>query len=479
MNSWVIAILVAVVLFINLIFSIILIFIERKDTGSTWAWLFILNVLPIVGFFIYLMIGQNFTREKRFKKKIISDKKRKLYFEKQRKLYKVDKDMIKNIDMIEMNYQNCKAMYTQLNDVELYFTGEEKFKALIDSIKNAKKYIHMEYYIFRKDKIGKEIMDLLVEKLKEGVEVKLLVDAMGSGGLNHKFRIREFVNAGGEFQVFFPGITAHINLRINYRDHRKIVIVDGKYGFLGGFNVGDEYLGRYKKIGNWRDTHFRVEGEAILDLQERFLMDWIYASEQEIDNIEKYFDVKGCEDSNVGIQIVSSGPDHVHEFIKNGFVKIINNSKKYLYLQTPYFVPDETVMQCLRICALSGVDVRIMIPANPDHFFMGWAASSYIDQLLSSGVKVYSYTNGFLHSKTMVSDDIVSSIGTANMDIRSFRLNFETNAFIYNEKIALKMKDEFYKDMQYCTHITAEIYEKRGVFTKIAESIVRLLSPIL
>ncbi|SHK43941.1 cardiolipin synthase [Hathewaya proteolytica DSM 3090] len=479
MGTGAIVALIFTILFLNLVLSIALIFIERKDTGSTWAWLFVLNVLPVIGFFIYLMFGQNFTREKRFRKKIIGDSERKSYFEKKRKLYKFDRDMINNIDMIEMNYQNCKSMYTQLNEVELYFDGNDKFESLIQCIKNAKKYIHIEYYIFRKDDIGKEIIDLLVEKLKEGVEVKLLVDAMGSGKLNHKKNIRDFVEAGGEFAVFFPGLTAHINMRINYRDHRKIVVIDGECGFLGGFNVGDEYLGRYKSIGNWRDTHFKVVGEAILDLEERFLMDWSYASEEDIADVERYFEVKEVKNSNVGIQIVSSGPDHDQEFIKNGYVKIVNNAKQYLYLQTPYFVPDETVMQCLRICALSGVDVRIMIPANPDHIFMGWAASSYVDQLMDAGVKVYYYHKGFLHAKTMVSDDAVSSIGTANMDIRSFRLNFETNAFIYNEKIALQMKEQFEKDMEDCTLVTTEIFAKRGTFMKIAESIVRLLSPIL
>lgn len=472
-------IIIILMFIINITFIGALIFIERKDPSTTWAWLLVINIFPIGGFFIYLLFGQNFTREKKFKRKLISDEKKKKYFNVKREQYKIDESIAENIDLVEMNYRNSNSMYTQLNDVDIYFDGNDKFKALLESIKGAKKYIHIEYYIFRRDRIGDEIINLLIEKLKEGVEVRLLVDAMGSSKINHRKKIQDYIDAGGKYAVFFPGLTAHINMRINYRDHRKIVVVDGKEGFLGGFNVGDEYLGRDKKIGYWRDTHFKIKGEAIRELEERFLLDWTYAADEDVTDLDKYLKVEENLESNVGMQIVSSGPDHEEQYIKNAYVKIINNAKKYVYLQSPYFVPDETLLQALRISALSGVDVRIMIPGNPDHVFMGWAASSYVSELLYVGVKVYYYNKGFLHAKTIVSDDTVCSIGTANMDIRSFKLNFETNAFIYNKNIAIDMKKRFNIDIEESHLISEEEYKNRSVWRKIAESIVRLLSPIL
>lgn len=472
-------IIIILIFIINIMLVGALIFIERKDPSITWAWLLVINIFPVGGFFIYLLLGQNFTREKKFKRKLISDEKKKKYFNIKREQYKMDESISENTDLVEMNYRNSNSMYTQLNDVDIYFDGKDKFNALIKSIKNARKYIHIEYYIFRRDSIGEEIISLLISKLKEGVEVRLLVDAMGSSKINHKKKIQDYINAGGKYAVFFPGLTAHINMRINYRDHRKIVVIDGKEGFLGGFNVGDEYLGRDKKIGYWRDTHFKIKGEAIRDLEERFLLDWSYAANEDVKDLDRYLKVEENLESNVGMQIVSSGPDHEEQYIKNAYIKIINNAKKYVYLQSPYFVPDETLLQALRISALSGVDVRVMIPGNPDHIFMGWAASSYVSELLDVGVKVYYYNNGFLHAKTIVADDTVCSIGTANMDIRSFKLNFETNAFIYNKNIAMDMRKRFNLDIKESHLISEEEYRSRSVWKKTAESIIRLLSPIL
>ena len=467
------------VIVLNIIFSFFLIFIERKDPTTTWAWLLVLLVFPIVGFIGYLIFGQNLSRQKIFKDKIIFDEKKRKSITDQEKIALLKHSGgNKFADLQKMNFNNSGAKYTINNSVDVYTNGEDKFKQLIEDIKNAKNYIHVEYYIFKNDFLGKKIIEELTKKAKEGLEVRLLVDAMGSRMLT-KNTLKHYIQAGGKFSLFFPGILPHVNTRINYRNHRKIVVIDGIYGYVGGFNVGKEYINRDPEFGFWRDTHTRIKGDAVDDLNERFLLDWCYASHEKITDYNKYI----CEDKNVSgdvcMQIVTSGPDHKEEYIKNAYIKIINNAKKNVYLETPYFVPDAPVLEALRISALSGVDVRIIIPGKADHFFMKWAASSYIGELLEAGVKVYSYKNGFIHAKTMVSDSGVMSIGTANMDIRSFKLNFEVNAFIYDDRIAIDGENQFRKDMEFSEEITKEIYNNRRLLLRIEESLIRLLSPIL
>ena len=468
-----------IVLILNILFSFSLIFIERRDPTTTWAWLLIMIVLPGIGFIIYLMFGQNLSRQKMFKEKTIDDaKKRKILNAMYESNISSHDGGEKFFDLRKMNFNNLGAKYRINNDIDVYVNGEDKFKQLLQDIRNAKNYIHVEYYIFKKDILGKTIIDELTKKAEEGLEVRLLVDAMGSRKLTKKV-LKKYIAAGGKFSLFFPGILPHLNTRINYRNHRKIVVIDGKYGYVGGFNVGKEYINKDKDVGFWRDTHIRIKGESVDDLNARFLMDWCYASGEKIENYKYYMIKDKGKEGDIGIQIVTSGPDHKEQYIRNAYIKLINNAKKNVYLETPYFVPDAPVLEALKISALSGIDVRIIIPGKPDHFFMKWAASSYIGELLEAGVKVYTYNNGFIHAKTIVADSLVMSIGTANMDIRSFKLNFEVNAFIYDDRIAKSGEDQFRKDMSNSDEITKEIYNSRSLTLKIKESVIRLLSPIL
>lgn len=469
------------ILIINIILIIFLIFFERRNPTTTWAWILILTVLPIVGFLIYLLFGQDLSYRKMFSKKIIDDEKKNAYINKITKNYIYDSNSLENKDIIKMNFRNAKSLYTQMNDVKLYFDGKDKFNDLFEEIRNAEKFIHMEYYIVQSDNLGHELIELLTQKAKEGVEVKFLFDAMGSNklGRDRDKILKGLKEAGGSYASFFPSRFSYINKRINYRDHRKIVVIDGKAAFLGGFNVGDEYVGKNKKIGYWRDTHLRIKGNAVNDLEARFLMDWTYASKEDIKDYNSYFPRKENIPGRVGMQIVSSGPDHNEQYIKNGYVKIINNAKKSLYVQSPYFVPDDNILDSLKISAFSGVDVRLMLPKNPDHKFMAWGAQSYITELLKAGVRVFLYDNGFLHCKAIMADDSVCSVGTANMDIRSFKLNFETNAFIYNSEITNKLENQFFIDMQYSKEINIEEFKHRSRLSRTLESITRLVSPIL
>lgn len=468
-----------VVLILNIIFSLSLIFIERKDPTTTWAWLLIMMILPGVGFVIYLMFGQNLSRQKIFKEKTQFDEiRRKDLGNKYYSDNHAHDGGEKFFDLRKMNFNHSGAKYTTNNNINIYINGEDKFRQLIEDIKNAKEYIHVEYYIFRNDILGKVIIEELTKKAERGLEIRLLVDSMGSYKLTKKC-LKKYIKAGGKFSIFFPGVLPHINTRINYRNHRKIVVIDGKYGYVGGFNVGKEYINKDKKVGYWRDTHVRIEGEAVNDLNERFLLDWCYASEEVIDSYDKYILKDIGQVGDIGIQIVTSGPDHNEEYIKNSYIKIINNAKENVYLETPYLVPDIPMLEALRLSALSGVDVRIIIPGNPDHFFMQWAASSYIGELLEAGIKIYLYQNGFIHAKTIVADSTVVSIGTANMDIRSFKLNFEVNALIYDDRVAAQMEEQFVKDIKESEEITREVYEARSVWLRMKESLIRLLSPIL
>lgn len=468
-----------IIVIANIFFSFSLIFIERKDPSTTWAWLMIMIVLPGLGFIIYLLLGQNFSRARLFKEKKEFDtiKRREL----SKDFTSKEHEHIggeQYLDLIRMNYTHSGARCTYNNEVDVYYNGVDKFTQLIKDLKNAKKFIHIQYYIIRPDRLGKKIMSILEEKAAEGVEVRFLVDSMGSYKVTRR-SLRNFTKNGGKFEIFFPGIFPHVNTRINYRNHRKMVVIDGEYGYIGGFNVGDEYINENKHIGFWRDTHIRIRGEAVNDLTNRFLLDWCYASGEEIEDFSKFYPKNPIRDGDIAIQIVTSGPDHNEEYIKNAYMKMINNAKKYVYLETPYFVPDSPMLEALKLSALSGVDVRLIIPGKPDHIFMKWAASAYIGDLLNAGAKVYLYQNGFIHAKTIVADGKVCTVGTANMDMRSYSLNFEVNAFIYDDRVANNLETQFFKDIEDCKIMTKEEYDKRSVTLRIRESIIRLISPIL
>lgn len=279
--------------------------------------------------------------------------------------------------------------------------------------------------------------------------------------------------------AFFPSRIPYVNLKVNYRNHRKLVIIDGKVGYIGGFNIGDEYLGLNKNFGEWRDTHLKVVGGAVLQMQAQFLMDWNLASSGRLELSETYFPETVERKGNIGMQLVASGPDTEYQEIKNAYIKMIYSAKESICLQTPYFVPDESLMTALRIAALSGVNVRIMLPSKPDHFFVYWATHSYLGEMLASGVQIFLYERGFLHAKTLVVDSKIASVGTTNLDIRSFKLNFEMNAFIYDTKTATQLMTIFEGDVTYSRQLTVEDYANRPLFNRFRESISRLLSPIL
>lgn len=469
---------------INIIFAGIIIFIERKDASATWAWVLILFFIPFLGFIIYIFLGQNLTRRRLFdwegiQKIGIHDILNHQIKQIQNSSFSYhNKNIDPYRDLIYMHLINNDAVLTKDNAIEVITDGEEKFKTLMNDIKQAEDHIHLQYYIFRNDGLGKELIMLLAQKAREGLRVKVLYDELGSRKLRRK-HFKELTAAGGEVGVFFPSKIALINIRLNYRNHRKLTIIDGKIGYVGGFNAGDEYIGSSKKFGYWRDTHLRISGNAVDPMQTRFILDWNQASKNfAIEYEARYFPMKE-PNGNAAVQIVSSGPDSEWEQIKNGYIKMITTAEKSIYIQTPYFIPDESLMDAIRIACLSGVDVRIMIPRMPDHPFVYWATLSHIGQALKAGAKVFIYQKGFIHAKTIVVDRKLSSVGTANIDMRSFRLNFEVNAFIYDQESSETLAAAFEKDMLESDKLTAEKYANRSKKVRFKESISRLLSPVL
>ncbi len=474
--------LIGFIMIFNLFLAFTVIFLERKDASSTWAWLMVLFFIPVLGFLFYIMFGKSFTGKRLF----TWDIKQKLGVKKQVaqqiEAIKAGVFSYKNEplntyqDLCYLHLSNNDAILTQDNKVDLYTDGKEKFAALMLDLEKAKNHIHLLYYIIRPDQLGKQIADILIKKANEGVEVRVLYDDMGSRSLNKQF-INRLRKAGAKVEAFFPSPIPKINFKINYRNHRKLAIIDGKVGYIGGFNIGDEYLGKDEKFGYWRDTHLRITGDAVKTMQTRFSLDWNQASRDELLYEDHYYDAVPAGD--VGVQIVSSGPDSDWEQIKYGYIKMILSAKEYVYIQTPYYIPDESLRDALRIATLSGVDVKIMIPNKPDHPFVYWATMSNIGDLLNAGAEVYIYQNGFLHAKTIVVDGKIASVGTANIDVRSFRLNFEVNAFLYDEKIAKQLVSAFHKDIVLSTQMTKKLYQKRPMIIRFKESISRLLSPIL
>lgn len=471
-------------LFINIILSIVIVFFERRDPKTVWAWLLVLYFIPILGIFLYFIIGYDFHKRQMFRTKEIEDAMYSAVRGQEESIFRDefapgDPRLRKFSDTVLMNLEAADAVYTADNDVEIYTDGKEKFRALYQEMEQAEKFIHIQYYIIRNDELWQPFEELLARKVKEGVEVRLLYDSMGCRKMRRSDwkRIRSLGIQVGEF---FPALLGSLQLRINYRNHRKIVVIDGRTAFVGGFNIGREYLGLDPKFGYWRDTHLRIRGSAVLALHIRFILDWNYATKQNLFARDSYFTYRPEEKlGNEAIQIISSGPDSRWQNIRNVYLKMISKARKSIRIQTPYFIPDSAVLDALRIAAMSGVDVQVMIPCKPDHPFVYWATYSYIGDLLAAGAKCYTYDNGFLHAKGMVVDGLVSCYGTANMDIRSFRLNFEVNAVIYSARVARRMEEIFREDLKVCTQVTEYLYGRRSYLVRIKEQFSRLFSPVL
>lgn len=471
-------------LFTNFILAVIIVFFQRKDPKSVWTWLLILYFIPILGFIFYLLIGTDMHKQKMFRTKEIEDRLNHSIRKQETSIKNKEMDhrneVLKHFeDLVLFNLEASGSILTGGNDITIYSDGKDKFRSLIDDLEKAEKTIHMQYYIIRNDQLFSDICEVLKRKVAAGVEVRILYDAMGCRAMR-KSIWKGLRQAGIRIAVFFPALLGPLHLRMNYRNHRKIVVIDGKTGYTGGFNIGREYIGLSPRFGYWRDTHLRIEGEAVQALQVRFMLDWNYASKSEHMSMEHYLaDVQYNSKGQCDIQIVTSGPDSGLQNIRDNYLRLIAKAQKNIIIQTPYFIPDESILSALIIAVYSGIEVSIMIPCMPDHPFVYWATYSYIGTLVMAGARCYKYENGFLHAKMMVVDEEVICCGTANMDIRSFALNFEVNATIYDKDKAMEMTNIFNEDIKLCTHISKNRYLSRPLWVRFKEQISRTLSPLL
>lgn len=469
---------------LNVVLAFFILFSERKSASSAWAWILVLFFLPIVGFVLYLLFGKSLRAERL--NRPVAYENQDFREEMQRQLdelksgvfWSSSKEVESWLDLIQMNLARTDAPLATATDIQLFNDGVKKFEALFDDIRHAKKHVHLQYFILNDDELGSSLVSLLTEKARGGVKVLVLYDDLGSSSLPKHF-FDELTAAGGNTAAFLPAMLSSINPRLNHRNHRKLVVIDGEIGYIGGFNVGDEYVGKKKEFGYWRDTHLRLDGNTVHSLQNRFFIDWNQASKNHpMKYAETYFP-KMEDGAGAHMQIVASGPLEMHQDIKNGYLKMIHHARESIYLQTPYFIPDQSIMDALRTASLGGVDVQVMIPHLADHVFVHSATLSFARELLEDGVKVFSYKNGFLHAKTLVIDERVCSVGSANMDIRSFALNFEVNAFIYDSKTASDMAELFLHDKELSVELTEATFEAQSWVEKAKQSIAKLVSPIL
>lgn len=463
---------------LNLILILIIVFRGRQNTAQTWAWILVLTFLPIIGFPIYMFFGRKLSSrvfDVPDEKKIDTIDELKL----QQEALESGTFEMANIEgmnlepLVHMMTVDGGSLYTKGNHIDLFIDGVDKFDHLLHDIEQAQDHVHLEYFAYEDKKLGTTLRDKLIEVAKRGVEVKLMIDGWGSIGTNNKF-FQPLIDAGGSVTRFAPYLT-----QFNYRNHRKIAVIDGKFAYVGGFNIGDEYLGLDQKMGYWRDNHLRIEGPAVYSLQSRFLMDWNSQHKNERLEYQMEYFPELIEKGNSDIQIIASGPDSRREQIKMVYLKMINMAEEEILIQTPYYIPDEAIHDALKLALLSGIKVRMQIPDKPDHLLVYWATYSFVSELMEYGATIEIYDNGFIHAKTVIIDGKFASVGSANMDIRSLRLNFEVNAVIYDESFANIVRDTFFETSKQCHILTSELYKQRGIIIKFKEGLARLIAPIL
>lgn len=471
---WIIASIYAITIFgvIAVILS------ENRNPVKSLAWVTILLLLPALGLVIYIFFGRNIKNTHRISRR------------NRRRLKRLNR--ITTSDLVDTSFEQLSSESSQLiklthtlngsryfsnNGLKIYTDGTSKFNDFKADLHNASKYINIQYYIFEDDALGIEIKDILIKKAQEGVNVRIIYDHVGSFKTRKRF-FKEMANAGINAHPFFKVSFPPFATRINWRNHRKICIIDGQIGYLGGMNIADRYING-GKFPIWRDTHARITGPIIASLQYSFNIDWNVMGQALLDEHISDINHNSSPSDNIGMQLLTSGPTSQWSNIAMVFLKAISNAKRSILIQTPYFLPTESLLKALQAAALANVKVKIMIPRKSDSDILRFASFSYIQECLESGISFLLYNKGMLHSKTIVIDNEFSTIGSTNFDFRSFEHNFESNLFIYSRKINAQMRDIFELDQKFCTKLDLRTWKKRPFFQKLFESVTRLLSPIL
>lgn len=448
----------------------------KRNPVRTISWILVISLLPYIGIFFYLVFGRSYHRQKRISNRI---KQKISKISKKQAINQVDLSKYpiveKNIKLSTLIGKTSELGVYENNEIDIFTEGVSLLDRMLEDISKAKDHIHAEYFIIETDETGNTFKEALIKKAQEGVDVRVIYDDLGSWKLKRS-TIKDMKKAGIKLQSFFKIRFPYFTSKINYRNHRKILIIDGTIGYLGGFNIADRYT-KGLDWGIWRDTHLRIEGDAVAGIQHTFIYDWLYITKRLHTN--KRFFPETTVTTPTAVQIGISGPDMDWESIMQAYCLAISNAKKYIYIQTPYFLPNESILNAIESAALSGIDVKLMIPYRSDERVSYESSMSYMGSILKAGVEVYQYTKGFIHSKTLVIDDEIAIIGSANIDLRSFEQNFEVSAFIYDEKHSKNLKELFIKDMKVCKKLSYQKWSKRPIYRKVIQALARLLSPIL
>ncbi|MEP7236828.1 MAG: cardiolipin synthase [Ferruginibacter sp.] len=457
---------------------------ETHSSTKTLAYLLFCIFIPVIGMGFYLTFGINYWKLKLYSNKAVQDEKLLQQLKKNIPHYSqtivtteeaVD---MQNAELAALLIKDIKSPLTRYNKVKLLLNGEEKFPELINCLEGAKHHIHLEYYIYEQDEIGTTIIELLIKKASEGVEVRFIYDDFGSPAIKKKIE-RRMEEAGIEI---YPFSKVHFYLlanRLNYRNHRKIVIIDGQTAFTGGINVSDKYINNKKGQLFWRDTHLRIDGPGVYYLQYLFLTDWNFCCSRNVKAEQLYFEEQVTQKEDTYVQIVGSGPDSEQPAVLFSILQAIYLAKKEVIITTPYFIPGDNIMDALRIAASSGLSVKLLVPGKSDSKLVNSASKANYGELLKAGVEIYLYQKGFVHAKTMITDGKLSMIGTANMDYRSFDLNFEVNAIVYDVAFAEKLRNVFFDDIKHAKKINEKLWNNRAFYYKLADRLARLFSPAL
>lgn len=473
--------LIIILLIVFLFQAATILLLEFRRPAHATAWLFILFVFPLVGFVLYYFLAHEYRRNRKVKRKgRVNERRRSIRLSKSKVITHADKllkgTLSGNERLFRMLVKGGEFPVIGVNRTRLFNNGQDTYEAMLEAIRSAKHHIHMSSYIVRDDAMGRIFRDTLAEKAQEGVQVRFLFDGLGSYKLKPSY-FQKVVNAGGQWACFFPIRISFLKKRLNYRNHRKILVVDGLRGFVGGINLGDEYVGKDPRLGYWRDTHLAVDGDAVYGLQEVFLKDWELATKERPD--EDAFFPDHCCDGTEAVQIVSGGPNRKGDAIHDAVFALCSAARERIWITTPYFIPSAAIAMALHDAAMSGLDVRILIPSVPDTYLVHWATLSYVEELMRSGVRVWQYKKGFVHAKTILIDNTVATVGTANMDLRSFFSNFELNAHLFGEAAIRTIEADFLRDMEESAEMRLQAFRARPRKQKAREAIARLLSPLL
>src|SRR5215204_1355901 len=480
-------------LIIELLYLLIVILVcvriiyDTNSTVKTLAYLLLAIFIPVFGILFYFTFGINYRKRELYSKKIVNDEnlwnqiKQNITSYSAQTYYNADESDRPNKNLSKY-LSNEMSPLTPGNKARLLINGEEKFPAVIQALEEAKDHIHIEYYIYENDKIGKTIEEILIRKAKQGVTVRFIYDDFGSRGIRKNIAIR-LRNAGVETFPFYKISFLRTVNHMNYRNHRKIIIIDGEKAFVGGINVSDKYINEPTSANKtfWRDTHLMIEGPGVFYLQYLFISDWNFCSGKALENIKHYFpdENRNKQPGDKIIQIAASGPDSVTPTILYSLLYAVYQAEQEILITTPYFIPDQSLMDALIVTALAGVSVQLLVPEKSDSRLVALAASSYYDDLLAAGVKIFLYQDGFVHAKTLVVDRKIAVIGTANMDLRSFDLNFEVNAIVYDGELATSLANVFVADIKDAVSLEKTAWLNRSISRIFLEKIARLVSPLL